>query len=262
MTLPNTCQRNVLFKARNRTCPKHFAKHIDFVQPNSIVLQKHAMLATLEMCDKVGFSKATGNGRSSGTKNVSAFGGETSNSKIEAEISNIKHCCEHQELRHKAQEVERVYCFYSNMLKNKALAYRNRALALLQEQRKIRPVQESQIATALQNIDSKFNAIEMQLEKEALLKLQSLKQSVISVRLKKRTNLPKSSISLLRGWMMAHFSNPYPSDEEKLALASAAAISVDQVNNWFINARVREWKPLMRKNQGRTLTRAPPTVLD
>jgi hypothetical protein len=57
--------------------------------------------------------------------------------------------------------------------------------------------------------------------------------------------------------MMAHFTNPYPSDEVKMQLANKARITVDQVNNWFINARVREWKPLIRKQtreaQERTL---------
>ena len=65
---------------------------------------------------------------------------------------------------------------------------------------------------------------------------------------KKRTNLPKESKAVLRTWLKRHFQHPYPAEEDKTALAAAAGITVEQVNNWFINARVREWKPKVQSH--------------
>ncbi|OQR94997.1 hypothetical protein ACHHYP_00647 [Achlya hypogyna] len=65
--------------------------------------------------------------------------------------------------------------------------------------------------------------------------------------LKKRANLSKHAKHVLRTWFDAHFHHPYPSDDEKTALSVEGGITIDQVNNWFINTRVREWKPQIHK---------------
>ncbi|KAJ6684840.1 BEL1-LIKE HOMEODOMAIN PROTEIN 10 [Salix purpurea] len=57
--------------------------------------------------------------------------------------------------------------------------------------------------------------------------------------------LPESSVSVLRAWLFEHFLHPYPSDSEKTMLASQAGLTRSQVANWFINARVRLWKPMV-----------------
>jgi hypothetical protein len=64
---------------------------------------------------------------------------------------------------------------------------------------------------------------------------------------KKRTNLSKSAKRVLRAWFEAHFHHPYPTDDEKDTLCAEAGIGMEQVNNWFINTRVREWKPKLHK---------------
>ena len=63
---------------------------------------------------------------------------------------------------------------------------------------------------------------------------------------KKRLCLSPFSKSILRKWFDDHFHHPYPSEEEKESLSRQAEISVDQVNNWFINTRVRAWKPKVK----------------
>ncbi|OIW15600.1 hypothetical protein TanjilG_08176 [Lupinus angustifolius] len=57
--------------------------------------------------------------------------------------------------------------------------------------------------------------------------------------------LPESSVSILRAWLFEHFLNPYPKDSEKIMLARQTGLTRNQVANWFINARVRLWKPMI-----------------
>ncbi|KAL0924965.1 hypothetical protein M5K25_005826 [Dendrobium thyrsiflorum] len=57
--------------------------------------------------------------------------------------------------------------------------------------------------------------------------------------------LPDRSVSILRSWLFEHFLHPYPSDADKHLLARKTGLSRNQVSNWFINARVRLWKPMV-----------------
>ncbi|KAK6912807.1 Homeobox KN domain [Dillenia turbinata] len=59
--------------------------------------------------------------------------------------------------------------------------------------------------------------------------------------------LPERSVSVLRAWMFQNFLHPYPKDAEKHLLAIKSGLSRNQVSNWFINARVRLWKPLIEE---------------
>ncbi|KAJ0963120.1 hypothetical protein J5N97_028242 [Dioscorea zingiberensis] len=59
--------------------------------------------------------------------------------------------------------------------------------------------------------------------------------------------LPETSVSILRAWLFEHFLHPYPNDSDKLMLARQTGLSRSQVSNWFINARVRLWKPMIEE---------------
>ncbi|KAF5201013.1 Homeobox protein ath1 [Thalictrum thalictroides] len=59
--------------------------------------------------------------------------------------------------------------------------------------------------------------------------------------------LPEKSVSVLREWMFQNFLHPYPKDAEKHILAARSGLTRSQVSNWFINARVRLWKPLIEE---------------
>ncbi|KAK1438298.1 hypothetical protein QVD17_04105 [Tagetes erecta] len=59
--------------------------------------------------------------------------------------------------------------------------------------------------------------------------------------------LPEKSVSVLRAWMFQNFLHPYPKDAEKQLLAVKSGLTRSQVSNWFINARVRLWKPMIEE---------------
>ncbi|KAM1382142.1 hypothetical protein ACFX2F_034642 [Malus domestica] len=59
--------------------------------------------------------------------------------------------------------------------------------------------------------------------------------------------LPESSVSILRAWLFEHFLHPYPKDSDKILLARQTGLTRSQVSNWFINARVRLWKPMVEE---------------
>ncbi|KAG9150385.1 hypothetical protein Leryth_014564 [Lithospermum erythrorhizon] len=57
--------------------------------------------------------------------------------------------------------------------------------------------------------------------------------------------LPERSVNVLRAWLFEHFLHPYPSEADKHLLSRQTGLSKNQVSNWFINARVRLWKPMI-----------------
>ncbi|KAK4358541.1 hypothetical protein RND71_020770 [Anisodus tanguticus] len=59
--------------------------------------------------------------------------------------------------------------------------------------------------------------------------------------------LPERAVSVLRAWLFEHFLHPYPKDSDKIMLAQQTGLRRSQVSNWFINARVRLWKPMVEE---------------
>jgi hypothetical protein len=56
---------------------------------------------------------------------------------------------------------------------------------------------------------------------------------------KRRGKLPEAATVLLKKWLFEHWLHPYPSEEEKSLLCSQTHLSLNQINNWFTNARRR-----------------------
>ncbi|KAH8153157.1 uncharacterized protein LAJ45_02744 [Morchella importuna] len=56
---------------------------------------------------------------------------------------------------------------------------------------------------------------------------------------RRRGNLPKHVTDLLRGWLNDHLHHPYPTEDEKQMLMAQTGLNINQVSNWFINARRR-----------------------
>ncbi|KAJ1923173.1 Homeobox protein [Tieghemiomyces parasiticus] len=62
---------------------------------------------------------------------------------------------------------------------------------------------------------------------------------------KRRGNLPKHVTAMLKSWLLEHMMHPYPTEEEKLTLARQTNLTLNQISNWFINARRRIIQPML-----------------
>ncbi|KAF8423560.1 hypothetical protein EV426DRAFT_574415 [Tirmania nivea] len=57
---------------------------------------------------------------------------------------------------------------------------------------------------------------------------------------RRRGNLPKHVTDTLRNWLTNHVAHPYPTEEEKQQLCQITGLNMNQISNWFINARRRK----------------------
>ncbi|RWS30960.1 Homeobox protein PKNOX2-like protein [Leptotrombidium deliense] len=64
-------------------------------------------------------------------------------------------------------------------------------------------------------------------------------------KIQKRGVLPKQATSVMRSWLFQHIVHPYPTEDEKRAIAAQTNLTLLQVNNWFINARRRILQPML-----------------
>jgi hypothetical protein len=58
-------------------------------------------------------------------------------------------------------------------------------------------------------------------------------------------SLPCDVVDYLKEWLMSpeHINHPYPSESEKARMVADTGIQMKRLNNWFVNNRIRFWKP-------------------
>mmetsp|Transcript_9448 Transcript_9448/g.23190 ORF Transcript_9448/g.23190 Transcript_9448/m.23190 type:complete len:258 (-) Transcript_9448:242-1015(-) len=58
-------------------------------------------------------------------------------------------------------------------------------------------------------------------------------------------SLPCHVVEYLKNWLMSpeHINHPYPSESEKARMVADTGIEIKRLNNWFVNNRIRFWKP-------------------
>ena len=64
-------------------------------------------------------------------------------------------------------------------------------------------------------------------------------------------SLPTHVVDYLKGWLMSpdHINHPYPTEKEKAEMVADTGIDLKRLNNWFVNNRIRFWKPRMEALQ-------------
>jgi hypothetical protein len=63
----------------------------------------------------------------------------------------------------------------------------------------------------------------------------------------KRKGLATDSIKILKNWFLENIKNPYLNENDKQMLIKNSGLTKNQVVNWFINKRVRVWRPSILK---------------
>jgi len=61
----------------------------------------------------------------------------------------------------------------------------------------------------------------------------------------RRGNLPKAATNILKKWLFDHLFHPYPTEDEKNSLSLQCGLTLNQISNWFINARRRTLQPML-----------------
>lgn len=70
-------------------------------------------------------------------------------------------------------------------------------------------------------------------------------ENTTTTKKRRRGNLPKEVTEFLRKWLIQHKKHPYPAEKEKIDLARHTGLTVNQISNWFINARRRILQPML-----------------
>ncbi|KFY92476.1 hypothetical protein V500_04177, partial [Pseudogymnoascus sp. VKM F-4518 (FW-2643)] len=69
---------------------------------------------------------------------------------------------------------------------------------------------------------------------------------------KRRGNLPKETTDKLRAWFVGHLHHPYPTEDEKQDLMVRTGLQMNQISNWFINARRRQLPSMISNARAET----------
>ncbi|KAG2232107.1 hypothetical protein INT48_006784 [Thamnidium elegans] len=88
-----------------------------------------------------------------------------------------------------------------------------------------------------------------QLHEEARFTKHMDTKKVVSSNKRRRGNLPKAVTAILRDWLSRHKKHPYPTEEEKASLATETNLNLNQISNWFINARRRILQPMLEQEE-------------
>ncbi|KAK1781686.1 homeobox KN domain-containing protein [Copromyces sp. CBS 386.78] len=69
---------------------------------------------------------------------------------------------------------------------------------------------------------------------------------------KRRGNLPKEVTEKLYAWLYGHLNHPYPTEDEKQKMMRETNMQMNQISNWFINARRRKVPLLIEQAKAET----------
>jgi len=120
--------------------------------------------------------------------------------------------------------------------------------AVLQDQAKMRVVTPQELSAKSLVIQQKFDFVRNQLRTNVCNAILVLQKQYNHQSKKRRRSLSKRATDILNQWFFDHINDPYPSDEEKSMLAAQCVLSMNQVNNWFGNKRIRYKRKCMEQD--------------
>ncbi|KAM6595778.1 hypothetical protein CsatA_006302 [Cannabis sativa] len=201
-------------------------------------------------------------------------GGESSSSKISAELSTVQR----QELQVKKaklasmlDEVEQRYRQYHQQMNvvissfeqavgyGSAKSYTALALKTISKQfRCLKDAISAQIKATSKTLGeeeclgvkiegSRLRFVDHHLRQQRALQQLGMMPQHNNNAWRPQRGLPERAVSVLRAWLFEHFLHPYPKTADKVMLAKQTGLTRSQVSNWFINARVRLWKPMVEE---------------
>ncbi|XP_062082460.1 BEL1-like homeodomain protein 1 [Humulus lupulus] len=201
-------------------------------------------------------------------------GGESSSSKISAELSTVQR----QELQVKKaklasmlDEVEQRYRQYHQQMNvvissfeqavgfGSAKSYTALALKTISKQfRCLKDAISAQIKATSKTLGeeeclgvkiegSRLRFVDHHLRQQRALQQLGMMPHNNNNAWRPQRGLPERAVSVLRAWLFEHFLHPYPKTADKVMLAKQTGLTRSQVSNWFINARVRLWKPMVEE---------------
>eukprot|EP01080_Neovahlkampfia_damariscottae_P001941 gene1941-1449_t len=132
----------------------------------------------------------------------------------------------------------------SGFLKQSRIEWIKAYSDLFEKQSVFRYVSEQEKKVSNQMIENKIDKMLTSLKEKYITKVFDLQDRIFN-KSKKRGNLPKNATAILKNWLFQHFLHPYPTEEEKKDLSQSTMLTITQINNWFINARVRTWRPML-----------------
>jgi len=145
---------------------------------------------------------------------------------------------ENAEYKKKLEQIQRIYQQEIEKHNQGCTEFTDHVMNLLREQSRTRPITAKEIEHMVQIINKKFASIQIQLKQSTCEAVMILKSRFLDARRKRRNHTKKSS-DVLHEYFYANLINPYPSEEIKEELARKAGITLNQVNNWFGNKRIR-----------------------
>lgn len=128
-------------------------------------------------------------------------------------------------------------------VRNSAIMVEDMLERRLHRQFQFRPVPVEEVDRRMEYIKYKFlKARHVVVEKYKMF-VRVLKWVSLSPQRVRRGSHTREQNYELRQWLFKNFRNPYPNPEQKSELMRVCSMSDTQIANWFINGRVRIWKP-------------------
>ncbi|PRP78445.1 multi-sensor hybrid histidine kinase, partial [Planoprotostelium fungivorum] len=116
-------------------------------------------------------------------------------------------------------------------------------MLILESQSRVRPVGIEEASARLQKIADQFENVKYALKFSACSAvMEHYKYCLPSGPNRSPVSLPPKGKLMLEQWFLQHSDNPYPSEEQKVQLASRNNMTMKQLNYWFGNKRVRSKK--------------------